>query len=132
MGFVTLTRKELYDLVWSEPMMRLARRYGLSGSGLAKICFLAHPAVIGLRNKSAGHPGRSDFLTQKITIRLRFETPMTAESPPRKFRMRLQRRSPTNRLRNDVSRLPRASVAPILLSVRRLRNCSLRKQANTA
>ena len=38
MGFVTLTRKELYDLVWSEPMMRLARRYGLSDSGLAKIC----------------------------------------------------------------------------------------------
>jgi hypothetical protein len=38
MSFVTLTRKELYDLVWSEPMMRLARRYGLSDVGLAKIC----------------------------------------------------------------------------------------------
>jgi hypothetical protein len=38
MSYVTLSRKELYDLVWSEPMMRLARRYGISDVGLAKIC----------------------------------------------------------------------------------------------
>lgn len=33
-----LTRKELYAQVWAEPMTKLARRYGLSDRGLAKIC----------------------------------------------------------------------------------------------
>jgi len=35
---VTLTREALYDLVWEQPMMRLAKRFGVSGNGLAKIC----------------------------------------------------------------------------------------------
>jgi hypothetical protein len=34
----TLTREELYDLVWSEPMWTLAQRFGLSDVGLAKTC----------------------------------------------------------------------------------------------
>lgn len=33
-----LTRRELYDLVWSTPMMTLAPRFRLSGNGLAKLC----------------------------------------------------------------------------------------------
>lgn len=33
-----LTRKELYDLVWSEPMIALAKRFGLSDNGLRKHC----------------------------------------------------------------------------------------------
>lgn len=33
-----LTREELYAQVWAEPMTKLARRYGLSDRGLAKIC----------------------------------------------------------------------------------------------
>lgn len=33
-----LTRQELYDLVWSVPMLSLAVRFGVSGRGLAKIC----------------------------------------------------------------------------------------------
>lgn len=33
-----LTRAALYDLVWSEPVETIARRYKLSGNGLAKIC----------------------------------------------------------------------------------------------
>jgi hypothetical protein len=35
---VTLSRKELYDQVWAEPMTKLAARYGFSDVGLAKIC----------------------------------------------------------------------------------------------
>jgi len=35
---VTLTREELYDQVWSEPMWTLAPRYGLSDVALAKTC----------------------------------------------------------------------------------------------
>jgi hypothetical protein len=35
---ITLTRNALYDRVWSEPVERLARTWGLSGRGLAKVC----------------------------------------------------------------------------------------------
>jgi hypothetical protein len=35
---ITLSREELYTLVWATPMSRLAVQYGLSGNGLAKIC----------------------------------------------------------------------------------------------
>lgn len=35
---VTLKRKELYDLVWSEPLSRLAKKYKISDNGLRKIC----------------------------------------------------------------------------------------------
>lgn len=33
-----LTRDELYAQVWAEPISKLARQYGLSDRGLAKIC----------------------------------------------------------------------------------------------
>lgn len=33
-----LTRKELYDQIWSEPIWTLAKKYGFSDVGLAKIC----------------------------------------------------------------------------------------------
>lgn len=33
-----LTREMLYDLVWSMPVIAAAERYGLTGTGLAKIC----------------------------------------------------------------------------------------------
>jgi hypothetical protein len=35
---ITVKRSELYRLVWQVPMGRLAKRYGLSDVGLAKIC----------------------------------------------------------------------------------------------
>ena len=38
MEHVTLTRKELYDLVWAEPLSRLAKKYKISDNGLRKIC----------------------------------------------------------------------------------------------
>src|SRR6185369_13592044 len=33
-----LTRRKLYELVWSRPMSGLAKEFGISGTGLAKIC----------------------------------------------------------------------------------------------
>jgi hypothetical protein len=33
-----LSRKELYEIVWSKPMTTLAKEYGISDVGLAKIC----------------------------------------------------------------------------------------------
>lgn len=38
MGKVELKRQELYDLVWSKPMSRLALEYNISDNGLRKIC----------------------------------------------------------------------------------------------
>jgi hypothetical protein len=32
------TRQQLYDLVWSEPVSKLASKYGLCDTGLAKAC----------------------------------------------------------------------------------------------
>lgn len=32
------TRAELYALVWAEPMIKLAEKYGVTGNGLAKAC----------------------------------------------------------------------------------------------
>lgn len=37
-GTITIKRSELYRLVWAQPMMHLAKTYGLSDVGLAKIC----------------------------------------------------------------------------------------------
>jgi hypothetical protein len=35
---IALTRKELYQRVWSEPLAAVAKELGLSGGALAKIC----------------------------------------------------------------------------------------------
>lgn len=34
----TLNREQLYEQVWSKPMIKLAKEYGLSNNGLRKIC----------------------------------------------------------------------------------------------
>jgi hypothetical protein len=34
----TLTREELYEMVWREPMLRLAERFGLSSTYLGRVC----------------------------------------------------------------------------------------------
>lgn len=33
-----LSRQELYDLVWNEPLSKVAPRFGLSGPGPKKVC----------------------------------------------------------------------------------------------
>ena len=33
-----LTRQELYDLVWENPLSKLAKKYNLSDNGLRKVC----------------------------------------------------------------------------------------------
>ncbi|NJD63198.1 MAG: hypothetical protein FIA93_10845 [Deltaproteobacteria bacterium] len=35
-----LTREALYELVWSEPMLKVGPRYGVSGSYMARVCIL--------------------------------------------------------------------------------------------
>jgi hypothetical protein len=57
----TLTRRQLYDLVWSQPMLRLAKTYGLSDVGLAKVCKkhrIPRPPRGYWAKKEAGHEQR--------------------------------------------------------------------------
>ena len=35
---VTMTRQDLYDLVWKESMLALSKKYVISGTGLKKKC----------------------------------------------------------------------------------------------
>lgn len=42
-----LTRTELYDLAWSEPIKKLAERFGVSDVAVAKVCRQMHVPVPG-------------------------------------------------------------------------------------
>lgn len=33
-----ISRKDLYGLVWSEPMIKVAKQFGVSNSYMARIC----------------------------------------------------------------------------------------------
>jgi hypothetical protein len=57
---VTLTREELYDQVWAEPLIRLAAKYGLTGNGLKKICRKANIPVPPRGYWRRRQVGRSD------------------------------------------------------------------------
>jgi len=53
-----LTREELYAQVWTEPMTKLAQRYGLSDRGLAKTCDRMGIPVPGRGYWAKVHSGR--------------------------------------------------------------------------
>lgn len=42
-----LERRELYDLVWSEPIKKLAERFGVSDVAVANVCHQMHVPVPG-------------------------------------------------------------------------------------
>lgn len=52
----TLTRKELYDLVWSTPFTTLAKKYSISDNGLRKICL-----KMDIPLPKSGHWGKLQF-----------------------------------------------------------------------
>lgn len=69
---VKLTREELYAQVWAEPMQHLAKRYGLSDRGLAKMCERMCVPVPGRgywARKAAGKTVRRPPLTPLGTLR---------------------------------------------------------------
>lgn len=55
------TRKELYDLVWSTPMLTLSKKYNISDTGLRKICIRQNIPI-----PKAGHWQKIQF-GKKIT-----------------------------------------------------------------
>jgi AcrR family transcriptional regulator len=74
---LTISRSELYDLVWSQPLATVAAKIGLTANGLAKLCdrldiprptrsyWSKEPAVRGARTPLPGAPEDS---TANITI----------------------------------------------------------------
>jgi len=84
----TVSREELFSQVWATPMSRLARDYGISGNGLAKICDrlkVPYPPRGYWAKKAAGKkvvqyrlPDREDGTPQTATIS---PTPPPARPP---------------------------------------------------
>jgi hypothetical protein len=67
---VTLSREELYEQVWSEPMWTLAARFGLSDVGMAKTCrrlMIPVPPRGYWQQKQAGQPVRPTKLPKVPT-----------------------------------------------------------------
>ncbi len=84
---IQLTRKELYEQVWSEPMIKLSKRYGLSDVGLRKRCKkfnIPVPALGYWRKKEVGRaepppPLPSFSGEESIEFHIKVQK---AESPP--------------------------------------------------
>lgn len=85
-GSVLLTRLELYELVWAEPIARIAERYHLSGAGFRKLC-LRHDVPVPPRGYwariKAGQKVRQPRLPKPgeaaATVRIRPGTPKATE-----------------------------------------------------
>jgi hypothetical protein len=83
MQIVNLTREELYRLVWSEPMTKVAARYELSDQGLKKICLKHRIPVPGrgywqkLQSGGKAAPIALPKMTKEepIVIRIRLKQP---------------------------------------------------------
>src|SRR3954466_10115730 len=65
-----LTREELYQQVWAEPMISLAKKYGLSDVGLAKICI----------KQRIPRPGLGYWRKKEVGLKVR-QTPLPKLSP---------------------------------------------------
>lgn len=100
---VKITRSELYRRVWETPMRSLAREYGLSDVGLAKICkrfLIPRPAVgywakqkSGKRTRRTPLPRTSDPSIETIEFLLGSPEPLadTEETLDEDFKQLLDR-----------------------------------------
>ena len=83
MSSTIINRKALYVRVWAEPMLRVAKEFGLSDVGLAKICRkhkIPHPSRGYWARREAGQsPGRTPLPNPdndpSITIRASNDSP---------------------------------------------------------
>ena len=92
MGAYSFTRRELYELVWSEPMIKLGARYGIPGNGLAKACRRANIPVpergywaklqAGHKASKAPLPSAKADTPTHVTVHPPIPRPTTAEQPP--------------------------------------------------
>ena len=117
----TISREELYDLVWTMPMMRLADIYDISDVGLAKMCRrlrVPRPPVGYWQRVAAGQktsrtplravPRGLEVRLATVTLRLRVEKPAEVESSSMQ-RIRAFEEAPENRIEvpSDLDSAPK-------------------------
>ena len=78
--FRRISRQELYNLIWSEPMTTLAKRFGISDRGLTKVCqrsdIPAPPRGYWAKISAGGTferpdlPNRDDLSSKKVGFRI--------------------------------------------------------------
>ena len=76
-----IARRELYNLIWSEPITTLAKRFGISDRGLTKVCQRSDiPApprgywakiAAGSKFERPGLPMRDDLNSRKVGFRIK-------------------------------------------------------------
>lgn len=86
-----ITRTELYELVWSKPMTKLAKEFHLSDKGLAKKCIKHHiprPPVgywarvdSGQKPKKTPLPNIKDPLLETVHFELHVTCPLSLIQP---------------------------------------------------
>lgn len=88
MATTELTRTELYELIWTEPMTKVAPRFGLSDVGLAKVCKrydIPRPPVGYWAQKQVGkEPDRTPLPSAEDEAKnsIEFSTEEKIKSPP--------------------------------------------------
>jgi hypothetical protein len=63
---VTLTRKELYDLVWAQPLSRLTKKYKISDNGLRKICKRMNIPILAIVEYTSMTENRLNYPTDNF------------------------------------------------------------------
>jgi hypothetical protein len=101
---VRVTREELYEQVWSEPMQKLAKKYGISDVGLAKTCRRMRVPLLG-----RGYWAKKQFGKSVRRIPLP-KLPASAASGIRDFVIR-KPTSPPLPTRQPLGRLPNKRVS---------------------
>lgn len=95
----TLSRRELYDLVWVRPMIKVAAEFGISDVGLNKICKRHRVPVPGrgywaklaAGKKVAKAPFRE--LADERLSQVAIQKSLTANVPPEAIEARIQAKS---------------------------------------
>jgi hypothetical protein len=105
---VNLGREELYELVWSEPMVRLAKRFALTDVALAKTCKrmgIPVPPRGYWRRKETGYrvgrpalPPLKHGMTSDVELQLRESTDGTLAPNPEVEAQRAFEAQPENRI----------------------------------
>ncbi len=120
-----LTRERLYELVWSQPMLKIAARYGVSSSYLARVCTrlrVPRPArgywaklAVGIQQKTPPLP-KTRPGDEQAWNRDGYATAPAAMPPPP---LKVDPSSPVDRAKSGVRR-PRPSQHGLIRGAREL------------
>lgn len=120
---ITLTLKELYDLVWSEPMIKLADKFGLSDVRLKKKCRNHHipvpPRGYWARKQAGQKPWVTSLpkgfpLEKEITI---YRNPMHGINRPRPTENRIR----TREIKKQITLITQSTIPhPLVEQTRRI------------